>query len=143
MRVLVAYDGTDGAQAALTVASRIGEASGGELVLCWVLDRRLDAVDVIAPSTEDAMAEVERRTRETVSELLAERNLTAEVRIEEVRRGEDVAERLATVAGDAGVELIVVASRRAAGLRGLLGSVARELLGVSPVPVVVVRPGDH
>lgn len=143
MRILVAYDGTDGANEALRIGSRIAKSGGGELVICWVLDPRVDASDVVAPSTDEAMVEVERRSRALVAERLVELDVASEVRIEQVDRGEDVAERLAKVAGEAEAELAVIASRRASGLRGLLGSVAQELLRVSPVPVVVVRPGEH
>lgn len=143
MRILVAYDGTEGATDALRVAARIAGAGGGELVLCWVLDPRVDASQVVAGSTEEAMVEVERRSRAEVSERLTELDVACEVRIERLERGEDVAEHLGQVAGESGAELVVVASHRATGLRGLLGSVAQELLRLSPVPVVVVRPGDR
>ena len=143
MRILVAYDGTEGAGDALRVANRIAGAARGELVICWVLDPRVDASDVVAASTDEAMLEVERRSRAELAERLTELDVAADVRVERLDRGEDVAEHLGKVASETGCELAVIASRRASGLRGLLGSVAQELVRLSPVPVVVVRPGDR
>lgn len=142
MRILVAYDGSAGAEDALRVAGRVAGADGA-LVVCWVLDPRVDAADVIAASTDEAMVEVEQRARSKLAERLTDVDVPSEVRVERLGRGEDVCERLAAVTSDTGSELVVIASRRASGLRGLLGSVAQELLRISPVPVVVVRPGDQ
>ena len=57
------------------------------------------------------------------------------------RGSEDIAEAIARVAREQGVDIVVVASKRADGIRGLLlGSTAQELLSRSPCPVLVVRP---
>jgi nucleotide-binding universal stress UspA family protein len=72
--------------------------------------------------------------------------LPVAVRAEAIRwppgRGtEEVAEAVARVARESGADLVVVASKRAGGLAGLLlGSTTRALLRLSPCPVLVVRP---
>ena len=142
MRVLVAFDGTDGARQALTVAGEIAAASEGELIVCWVLNPLVDAADVVAPTTAEAMKQVVERTQAAIEDALTDIEASAVVRVESVERGEDVAERLATIAADEDAELLTIASRRAVGLRGLMGSVAQEVLRLSPCPVVVVRPTE-
>jgi nucleotide-binding universal stress UspA family protein len=55
--------------------------------------------------------------------------------------GETAADRIAREARERDVDLVVVVSRWASGLRGmLLGSVAQALLRLAPCPVIVVRP---
>jgi nucleotide-binding universal stress UspA family protein len=143
VRILVAFDGTEGARDALRTAQHIAEPSRGALVVCWVLNPLIDAADVVAPTTEEAMHQVEARVSDQIDAALEGIAADATVRIETVARGEDVAEHLARVAAEEGATLLAIASRRAVGLRGnLMGSVAQEVLRLSPCPVVVVRP-DH
>ena len=55
MRLLVAWDGSDGAQAALRQAQALAGA-GGQIDVVQILDPLMDAADVQAPSTREAMA---------------------------------------------------------------------------------------
>jgi nucleotide-binding universal stress UspA family protein len=56
--------------------------------------------------------------------------------------GERAADRIAREATERGADLVIVVSKHASGVRGLLlGSVAQDLLQQAPCPVVVVRPG--
>ena len=143
MRILVAFDGTDGAREALRVARGIAEPAHGELVVCWVLNPLIDAADIVAPTTAEAMVQVEARANAAIDEALDGLETTATVRVESVARGEDVAEHLVRIAAEEGATLLAIASRRAVGLRGnLMGSIAQEVLRISPCPVVIVRP-DH
>ena len=142
MRILVAYDGSDGAQEALKVAANLVRDSNGELVVCHVLDPRIDAADVVAPSRDAAMLEVRGRARSAIEAATADLGVAIVVLVEELRRGEDPAERLVSVAATEQLDLIAVASRRASGLRGLFGGVSQEVLRLSPCPVVVVRPDE-
>ncbi len=62
-------------------------------------------------------------------------------RVEVVRIGADVAATVAAYARKHQIALIVMTSHGRTGLRHfLLGSVAEELLRISPCPVLVVRP---
>jgi len=143
VRILVAYDGTDGAREALRVAHGIAQPSRGELVVCWVMNPRIDAADIVAATTDEAMKQVEADASAAIDEALAGLETSATVRIETVARGEDVAEHLARVTAEEQATLVAIASRRAVGLRGaLMGSVAQEVLRLSPCPVVIVRPPD-
>jgi len=143
MRILVAFDGSEGAHEALRVASEIALPSRGSVVVCWVLNPLVDAADVVAATTAEAMVQVEARASEAIDDALAGLETSATVRIESVARGEDTAERLARVAAEEGATLLAIASRRAVGWRGnLMGSIAQEVLRLSTCPVVIVRP-DH
>ena len=140
MRILVAFDGTEGAREALRVAHGIAAPSQGELIVCWVLNPRVDAADIVAATAAEAMVEVEARANAAIDEAIANLEATTLVRIASVSRGEDVAERLARIAVEEEATLLAIASRRAVGLRGnLMGSVAQEVLRLSPCPVVIVR----
>ena len=141
VRILVAYDGTEGAREALRVAHDIAHPAHGELIVCRVLNPLVDAANVVAATTAEAMEQVEARVSDEIDEALDGFDATATVRIESVGRGEDVAEHLVRVAAEEGATLLAISSRRASGLRGaLMGSVAQEVLRLSPCPVVIVRP---
>lgn len=98
----------------------------------------------------DAVAVVAARRRDEIAALLRELGLEAAVVVEPLRSGEESAPALARIAEGLGADVLVVVSKRASGLRGmLLGSVAQGLLTLSPCPVLVVRaplhppPGDE
>ena len=147
MRLLVALDRSGRDEAAVLAAARLAGAAGAEVVLCNVVHPWLDTP--LSPALSDAggleavvserRAYLERRAEAFVG-------LPVTVRVEPLRwpshgRAEEVAEGLARVARDCGADVVVVASKRASGLLGLLlGGTARGLLRASPCPVLVVRP---
>lgn len=135
MRFLVAWDGSDGAQAALKQAQALAGASG-RIDLVHVLNPLLDAADVQAPTTREAMAIVSERASAEMASFAPSGAGQAVVVLE---HGEDIPDRLLREASRAGADVIVIASRRAAGLRGVLGSVTQQLLHDSTLPVLVVR----
>lgn len=143
MRILVAFDGSDGAREALAVADDVAAQAEGDLVVCWVLNPRLDAADIVAATTAEAMVQVVQQAQSTIEDALTDLEASATIRVESVERGEDIAEHLANVAAEEEATLLTIASRRASGLRGLMGSVAQEVLRLSPCPVVVVRPTEQ
>jgi nucleotide-binding universal stress UspA family protein len=58
------------------------------------------------------------------------------------RRSEEVGECIARVARQCAADLLVVASKHASAVAGLiLGTAVQTLLRLSPCPVLVVRPG--
>ncbi len=66
----------------------------------------------------------------------------ATILVEAFSYGEDTAAHIAHVAADRGSDMVVIASKRASGVRGLIGgSVAQHVIRLSPCPVFVVRPG--
>jgi nucleotide-binding universal stress UspA family protein len=147
MRVLVALDRSERDEAAVLAATRLAEAAGAEVVLCNIVHPWLDAT--LSPGTlerERLEAVVADRRAYLERRAAAFAGVPVTVRVEPLRwppyaRAEEVAEALARVARDLGADIVVVASKRASGLLGLLlGSTARGLLRASPCPVLVVRP---
>ena len=137
--MLVACDGSDGAEEALRFAVRLSE-HGGALAALFAINPLVDAVDIVAPSRDSAVAILRERLDGALRARLAAISPTPEGIVLEVERGEDIAECIDRIATARGVDVVVIASRRAAGLHGLaLGSVTQELLRISRHPVVVVR----
>jgi nucleotide-binding universal stress UspA family protein len=141
LKVMVAFDGSDGAVAALEAAARLVREGGGELLLVHALNPSADAAGVFAESQREAIDIVVKREREAMSGRAASLGLPqVDVRVEVLDRGEDVWRGMLRVSDEWGAELIAIASRRASGLRGaILGSVTTRVLQHSEVPVLVVR----
>jgi len=95
-------------------------------------------------ATDDAVALGDERRRGALVALPCEVGLQAEVVVEPLAVDEGTAPGFARIARRLGADLLIVVSKRASGLRGmLLGSVAQGLLALSPCPVLVARPrGD-
>lgn len=135
MRFLVAWDGSDGAQAALRQARALAGAAG-QIDLVQILNPLTDAADIEAPSRGEAMAILSEQARAEMSRHAPPGAVQDVVILE---HGEDVPDRLLREAERLGTEIIVIASRRAAGLRGVLGSVTQQVLHDTTLPVLVVR----
>jgi len=134
MRFIVAWDGSDGAQAALRHAKALA-GSEGQVDLVQVLNPLIDASDVQAPSTREAMVIVKQRAEAAMAALAGGANQHVIV----LERSEDVPERLLAEAARLKGDVVVIASRRATGILGSLGSIAQEVLQDSLLPVLVVR----
>jgi nucleotide-binding universal stress UspA family protein len=86
---------------------------------------------------EREMDEREARIREAATAA----DLQATVVVDMHTPGEGAAALIAREARERRADLVVVVSKRASGVRGLLlGSVAQALLQLAPCPVLVVRP---
>lgn len=143
MRFLVAYDGTDGAVAALAAAAKLARASAAEVTVLHVLNPLIDAADIVAPTTREALAKVADASRTALTARLEALDLVADVRIEQLTHGEDDWEHVVHVAQDIEADIVVIGSRRSSGLAGaLLGSVSGAVVRHAPCPVLVVRPGE-
>ena len=144
MRLLVAFDGSDGAMAALREANALARAAGASVVLLRVLNPLVDAADVVAPSTAEAMRPVlEHAAVElgTAAEAAGLDPARTSREVMEQRHGEDAGDTIVRVAQEREATMIVIASRRVASVAGtVLGSVTREVLANAPCPVLVVRP---
>ena len=139
MKIVVAYDGTEGAQKAAHASLPTAQASGATLLLLNALDPRSDLAEARG-SHEEALrattAQVEAEARGFIESLHA----GAEVRVVVTERGEDPGETIARALREEGADLVFIATRRAGGLSGFfLGSVTQQLIGRSPCPVAVVR----
>ena len=143
MRLLAAYDGSENSAEALAKAVEFAEETGAELTVLRVLNPHTDALAVDAPSASEGLSKVAAREEAQARELL--RRLgdpPATLLVEAFAHGEDVPGHIARVARERAADIVVVATKRASGVRGLLlGSVAQHVLRLSPCPVLVVRPG--
>ncbi|MGE3858344.1 MAG: universal stress protein [Dehalococcoidia bacterium] len=143
MRLMVAFDGSEGARAALREAASLARETGAPVVLAQVLQPLIDAAKVMAPTTAEAMKTVEAQTRAALEAVAKEFELDAaatEIVVESARRGEDDAEALERIAAEQSATMIVISSRRAASVVGtLLGSVTSHVIRHAPCPVLVVR----
>lgn len=142
MRLLAAYDGSASSAQAVAKAVELAREAGAELIVLRVLNPHTDALDVYAPSASEGLREVRAREEEQARALLADLgDPPATLLVEAFEHGEDVPGHIARVAREREADIVVVASKRASGVRGLLlGSVAQHLLRLSPSPVLVVRP---
>ncbi len=140
MKILVAYDGSEGAQRAARAAADVARPAGASLMLLHVLDPRFDATEVQAPSRSEAMAQVSQRREAEARDFATGLLDGVRVRVESVERGEDIAEAILRVADEEGSDLIAIATKRAGGVAGLvLGSVMQQVLRDADCPVLVVR----
>jgi nucleotide-binding universal stress UspA family protein len=135
--IVVGYDGTEGAHAALAEALELAAPLGAEVVLGF--SRHLNPA---GGEVADMAAVLEERGRAILAEGV-ERARAAGV----PARGEVVdgraADGLAALAVAEGARMIVIGSNGERPLRGvLLGSTPYRLVHQAPVPVLVVRVED-
>lgn len=136
--VLVAYDGTDGAKAALAQAVDIVTPSGGALSLASSVAERsaLHPVET-RPADPKAAADARHALDETIASLDPDLGASPWV----VAGPAGVA--ILAVARDIEADLIVTGSRgRGRVARALLGSVSAELVNNAHCDVLVVHPDD-
>jgi nucleotide-binding universal stress UspA family protein len=132
--VIVPLDGSRQAEAAIPVARTLAALGGGRLSLLRVVHRPAGVFASHVNQVREASGYLEKIVRDT----LAGVNLPIATR---VRSGE-VVEAILNEVDESASNVIVMTSRGHSGvLRAVLGSVASELLGRSPVPVVLVRAG--
>jgi nucleotide-binding universal stress UspA family protein len=143
MRLLAAYDGSEDSAEALAKTVELAGETGAELIVLRILNPLTDALDVHALSASEGLRKVVAREEAHARELMGTLgDPPATLLVEVFGHGEDVAGHIAKVAQERAADIVVVASKRASGVRGLLlGSVAQHVLRLSPCPVLVVRPG--
>ena len=142
-RILVPFDGSDGALGALEKGVELQKLCGAELLLLTVyrhhsqLEASLSMVRAFEPEQMDDI--MRNHAREIVTlgkaeaEKLGARDVHAYVRNGPVARG------IVHFADEHAVDLIVVGSRGLGSLEAyLLGSVSHKVTAISPVPVLVV-----
>jgi nucleotide-binding universal stress UspA family protein len=144
-RVLVPFDGSPLAEAALPVAAELGDVLGLPLHLVQVVEEDLvratvQAGPAVAAAAARRTAEVKRQAEDVVAaavQALRNRDLAV---TGEVRTGLPVTELLAAVRP---ADLVVMTTHGRGGVRRwLLGSVAEKLVRHAPAPVLLVRPGQ-
>ena len=140
-KIVIGYDGSDGAKDALGFAVELAKAKGCGLVVAHVLDW--------SPYSFLTPQEIEERHRRRKEELeRAEAAILAPARASLKDAGVEVttalkygriAETLVEIAKETGAEQIVISRNGAAGLASrVFGSVAISLAQGAPVPVTIV-----
>lgn len=138
--IMVATDGSSGADRAVDLAAELAKAAAGDLLIATVADSQL---------TEEArqLARAEGSLGDALEALTAQTLKAAEARARqfgvariELRTGwGDVAQSLIDIAAGSSVEMIVLGRRGRGQLAGLLlGSVSQKLVSLAPCAVVVV-----
>jgi nucleotide-binding universal stress UspA family protein len=138
MKLLVAADGSGQVRdAALPAVSKLIRDLDAEVYVLHVVHAASEAW-----SDEELKQVIAERTHD-LEALLVDADIATTLLVETLPYGGKVDHYICLRAGDLEVDAVVVTSRHATGLmRGLFGSVAQGVLKESPVPVLVVRPGD-
>lgn len=152
MKLLIAYDGSADAKAAVALAGHLFDGSTAVVLTVWEgFSEVVARASAGLSSTFDfdqINAECEQWARERALDGAGHARaagLQAEIRVAE--RRESVAETILGEAEATGAELIVVGSRGLSGVKSfLLGSVSRAVLQRARLPVLVAptrTPGTH
>ncbi|HYZ19006.1 MAG TPA: universal stress protein [Gaiellaceae bacterium] len=139
-RILVAVDGSQSAEAALDEAIALARDHGARLTLISVAapPRLVLAGPYLAPVPAESQL---RQTAEEIVERAASL-VPDDVAVSTVVRTGPAAQAILERVEAAGHDLVVMGSRGLGGLGMLvLGSVSRDVLARSPVPVHLVRAG--
>lgn len=145
MRVLFATDGSPSAEATAGILAAIPFPTGTELTIMNV------APSLVGDIPERFAAEVQDRMKDYVAEIRKRGSMAAEKAVgnaraalgrypgpvrEVVKMGDPAAEILKQ-AEDSSMDLVAVGSRGLRGIKGMLGSVSRRVLGLAPCPVLI------
>ncbi|WP_409331834.1 universal stress protein [Trujillonella humicola] len=147
LRVLVGYDGSPSAVAAIEAAARLAPAASATIVHLWeppfttpALRQRLAGrarglEELGRLLEEEGRAEAERLAGNGVA-LARAAGWEAEAQVLRAFGGDGY--QFARTAQERGADLVVVGSRGLTGIKAVMGSVSELVVHVSPVPVLVV-----
>ena len=134
--VVVAYDGSDGARAALQRAVDIASSQGSSLALVWSVPER-SALEPIRSRPPDPAAAA--HARHALEEAIAA--IDPEIGAAPWVLAGPAPEAVLAVAEDIGADLVVTGSHgRGRVARAVLGSVSTEILHGADCDVLVVQP---
>jgi nucleotide-binding universal stress UspA family protein len=135
--ILVATDFSEASRRALCEARGLATEHNAQLSLVHVLqpNRNYGALDN-PPELDLERISAEKQIKALVDELGAQQKIETTL----VKHG-PVAEQVASVIREQGIDLLVIGTRGRGGLQKLaLGSVAEELLRIAPCPVMTIGP---
>lgn len=155
--IMVPYDGSPSAQAALAEAVRFAKDDPGlTLRIVHIIDTEQLAIDKLEAEGRDEQivstsgtlqatfaavtAEAEERLRRRIDPLI--KGLMNKVHVELLQETSP-GDQIVTYAIDNGCDLIVMGSRGLGALRGMLGSVSSFVLRNADVPVLIVKEGTN
>lgn len=141
--ILVALDGSDTSSRALDAALNLASETGARLTPVYVVDFLVPAYDTYGydPSILiDAFREEGLRVTEDAAKRMKARDVTGTPQISNVApAGEDIAQRIVSLADEIGADLIVMGTHGRRGFQRLfLGSVAERVLRHATCPVLMV-----
>ncbi|MGB5607242.1 MAG: universal stress protein [Gammaproteobacteria bacterium] len=146
MKILLATDGSDNANAAIDFLQRFPFPEQCTLTLLSVIDAHIyiDAADVeLTPVQDEAVRETQKMAREEAHHYLnsqAERIARNDWEVETLVRAGNVAEEIVLAAEETGIDLIIVGSHGQSAFRQfILGSVSTKLLEYAPCSVLIVK----
>lgn len=153
--VLIPYDGSPSARAALAEAVRYAKDDPGltmhvvqivdteQLVIDKLEaagrdDATVSASDTLRRAHEEAVAEADVRLHRQIDSML--RGLMNTVRVELLEETQ-AGDQIVAYAAEHDCDLIIMGSRGLGALRGMLGSVSNQVLRQAEVPVLIVKHG--
>ncbi|MEY8840832.1 universal stress protein [Cribrihabitans sp. XS_ASV171] len=144
-KILLAYDGSKGADGALEKAASLSKLTGAELVVLTVyrhhsiLEASLSMVRGVEDSAgnlDDAMRAVSREAAETAKKRAIELGVPS---VHAFIKGGPSARTIVSFANNHSCDLIVVGSRGLGASEGyMLGSVSHKVTSITSIPVLVV-----
>lgn len=140
MKLLIALETSEHDEVMFGPAAQLARSAGADVVLLNVVNPIADAASIVAPTREEAVRTLVADRQVYLERYTLQFDPPATVLVEEAQHGEDVPECIARAAREQQADILVIATNRASGVRGLiLGSVAQHLLRLSPCPILVVR----
>jgi nucleotide-binding universal stress UspA family protein len=138
--IMVATDGSGGADRAIDLAAELAKAVAADLLIATVADSQLGEEARQLARVEGSIGDVlETLTAKTLKDAEARARHLGVSRIELRTGSGDVAQSLLDIAVGNSVEMIVLGRRGRGQLAGLLlGSVSQKLVSLAPCAVVVV-----
>ena len=134
-RILVAVDGSNYSEAAVDQAVSLGSICNSEIFLVSVVDLYPEQMEVAPAHVEKMSAEV-REHLDKAKEKVDKADISCETI---VHMGGKPHEFIVQEAKDKAIDLIVMGTHGRTGIkRVLLGSVAQNVIGHAPCPVLVV-----
>lgn len=155
--IMVPYDGSPSAQAALAEAVRFAKDDPGLVLrIVHIIDTEQLAIDKLEAEGRDEQivstsgtlqatfatvtAEAEERLRSRIDPLI--KGLMNKVHVELLQETSP-GDQIVSFAIDNGCDLIIMGSRGLGALRGMLGSVSSFVLRNADVPVLIVKEGTN
>ena len=139
--ILIAYDESDGARAALRRAAGLAASGGAALTLVRATSEEAGVAGAVHVPGRHPSPEQVAETRHSLEHAIGELDPVLEASPWVV--GGPAAKAILAVAQDIGADLLVTGSRgRSAVGRALLGSVSTELVHGAPCDVLVAHPAE-
>ena len=134
-KILVAYDGSQPAQKALSIMSELAEIDAHiQIVLVHVM--RLFSSGAAAAGIDTVVMDEAAPIKAELDQIAQSLPNKTEVKI---LKGSSPADLILNCAQDEGVDMIIMGSRGKGGVKGYLGSVSYAVVKDSPVTVMIAK----